>query len=177
MTAPETPRAPAQAGAVAAKAHTPGPWRWEVNLTHKSVKLCGGPSEKGFGKYDLTVLDFSRWGLNSAAPVFWDWNLDWFVGETNRADKLAKPVPGREHHAGWFADIDHPDARLIAAAPDLLSALQYAMDQYGKPGGPWNVPSDPGGWLDRARNAVAKALGVPSMEAAREALTKEEPLP
>lgn len=45
------------------------------------------------------------------------------------------------------------------AAPDMLDALEYAVEQYGKPGGPWSVPSDPGGWLDRARAAIAKARG------------------
>lgn len=36
----------------------------------------------------------------------------------------------------------------------LRDALQYAVEKYGKPGGPWNVPGDPGGWLDRARKAL-----------------------
>lgn len=36
----------------------------------------------------------------------------------------------------------------------LRKALQEAVDVYGKPGGPWNVPSDPGGWLGRARKAL-----------------------
>lgn len=51
------------------------------------------------------------------------------------------------------------NARLIAAAPDLLEALEYAVSMYGKPGGPWSIPADPGGWLDRARTAIAKARG------------------
>lgn len=50
-------------------------------------------------------------------------------------------------------------ARLFAAAPELLSALEYAVEKYGKPGGPWNVPSDPGGWIERARAAISKAKG------------------
>ena len=32
-------------------------------------------------------------------------------------------VPGREHHAKWFKTLNHPDANLIAAAPDLFAAL------------------------------------------------------
>lgn len=48
---------------------------------------------------------------------------------------------------------------LAAAAPELLEALKEAVAQYGKQGGPWNVPSDPGGWLDRARAAITKAEG------------------
>ena len=40
---------------------------------------------------------------------------------------------------------------------ELVAALQEAVAQYGTPGGPWNVPSDPGGWLGRARAVLAKA--------------------
>lgn len=50
-------------------------------------------------------------------------------------------------------------AALMAAAPELLEVLQYAVSKYGKEGGPWNVPSDPGGWLERARAAIKKAKG------------------
>ena len=48
-------------------------------------------------------------------------------------------------------------AALWASAPLLLAALEKAIAEYGKPGGPWNVPSDPGDWLAGARHAVAKA--------------------
>jgi len=48
---------------------------------------------------------------------------------------------------------------VFSAAPELLEALEYAVSKYGQDGGPWNVPSDPGGWLDRARAAIAKAKG------------------
>lgn len=103
--------------------HTPGPWRWEVNITSKRVQLCGGPPKSGFGKYDLTVMSFARWGLQSAAPVFWDWEYDKCVGEPHRADTIAEPVEGREHHKDWFRSIPHPDAALIAAAPDLAAEV------------------------------------------------------
>ena len=66
------------------------------------------------------------------------------------ADVFAYPHDARNRNA---------NARLMAAAPDLLAALQEAVTAYGKPGGPWNVPSDPGGWLERARTAIAKAQG------------------
>jgi hypothetical protein len=51
------------------------------------------------------------------------------------------------------------DRNLIASSPRLLAALQRAVDLYGKPGGPWNVPGDPGGWLAQAREAIAEATG------------------
>lgn len=49
--------------------------------------------------------------------------------------------------------------RVIAAAPELLTALRDAVAAYGQPGGPWSVPTDPGGWLAKARAAIAKAEG------------------
>lgn len=100
--------------------HTPGPWRWELSLNSKHVELCGGPPKSGFGKYDLTVMSFARYGMTGAAPVFWDW--EGTSGSPRRADALGAVVEGREHHARWFQDVNHPDARLIAAAPDLLAA-------------------------------------------------------
>jgi hypothetical protein len=50
-------------------------------------------------------------------------------------------------------------ARRAACYDDLLAVVEEAIRLYGRPGGPWNVPSDPGGWMDRAQAAVAKARG------------------
>jgi hypothetical protein len=38
-----------------------------------------------------------------------------------------------------------------------LAVLGEAVALYGKPGGPWNVPSEPGGWLARARDVLERA--------------------
>ena len=38
---------------------------------------------------------------------------------------------------------------------NVRAILTEAVNTYGKPGGPWNIPSDPGGWLERARAALA----------------------
>jgi hypothetical protein len=65
-----------------------------LNRKSKQVQLCGGVP-----RFDLTVMDFVRWG-----------------------------IPGRDHHADWFQTIDHPDAHLIAAAPTMLEALEL-VDQ------------------------------------------------
>ncbi len=51
------------------------------------------------------------------------------------------------------------NAALIAAAPDMYEALEAAILEYGKPGGPWNVPSSPGTWIDKAKAAIVKARG------------------
>lgn len=51
------------------------------------------------------------------------------------------------------------NARLISAAPELLEALQKAVADYGREGGPWNVPRELGTWIYTARKAIAKATG------------------
>lgn len=62
------------------------------------------------------------------------------------------------------AEVQTPDgwanAHLISAAPELLAALEKAVFSYGKPGGPWSVPSEPGAWIAQARAAIAKATGA-----------------
>ncbi len=37
---------------------------------------------------------------------------------------------------------------------DAKEVLSEAVELYGKPGGPWNIPGDPGGWISRARKAL-----------------------
>ena len=46
------------------------------------------------------------------------------------------------------------NARLIAAAPDLLSALGTMLTEFGMDEDKWNKPT-----FDQARRAVAKATG------------------
>jgi hypothetical protein len=35
--------------------------------------------------------------------------------------------------------------------------ISLAVASYGKPGGPWNVPSDPGGWIALAKDWLEEA--------------------
>ena len=96
--------------------------------------------------------------MNGAAPVFWFWDYNKAVGKPARADELAVAVDGREHHADWFADIDHPDARLIAAAPDLLVAAQLAYETLAP------LKDDDFVWATMSQlvAAIAKATGTTS---------------
>ena len=96
--------------------HTPGPWRWEVNLHARQIQLCGGARPP----YDLTVMSFTRWGMKGAQPEFV--SLDKMRMEPAAA--FASLAPGREHHARWFQLLSHPDATLMAAAPELLEQLR-----------------------------------------------------
>ena len=44
--------------------------------------------------------------------------------------------------------------RLRASNKDMRLALAKAIRDYGQPGGPWNVPSEPGTWLHMAKQAL-----------------------
>lgn len=101
-------------------AHTPGPWRWEINLSSRQLQLCGGDPKGGFGAYDHTVMDFVRWGMSGAQPRF----LDAKKTLLTEASTYAEVVEGREHHKAWFQTLSHPDARLIAASPCLFKACK-----------------------------------------------------
>ena len=130
--------------------HTPGPWRWEFNAARKNISLTGGRPE-----YDLTVMDFERWGMHGATPRFMEPNqagLNLMSRIGDRPDWI-EPFPDRKHHAHWCANVSHPDARLIAAAPDLLDALGcmlHLCKMLKAPEGPV---------LEFARSAIAKATG------------------
>ena len=107
--------------------HTEGPWRWEFNRKHKSLHLVGGRP-----LYDLTVMDFDRWGMSGAVATLRDPaedGMNIMHRLCDRQDWIA-PFPGRAHHASWCADVVHPDMRLMAAAPDLLAALQVMVRDY-----------------------------------------------
>jgi hypothetical protein len=101
---------------------TPGPWRWEINMTNKSIHLVGGRP-----MFDKTVMQFTRWGMGDAAPMFNEaiagdkYNI--MTRVSDRSDWI-EPFPGREHHARWCSRVKHPDANWIeAATPAALTAL------------------------------------------------------
>ena len=141
--------------------HTPGPWRWEFNAKHRSLHLVGGRPQ-----YDLTIMDFARWGMGGATMRLRDtahagMNIMHRVHE--RPDWIA-PEPGREHHKHWHQLLTHPDARLIAAAPELLAALREmvagdaeAIKEAEAIGIPF--PDEMLGPYQRAVSAIAKATG------------------
>ncbi len=105
--------------------HTEGPWRWEFNAEHRSVHLVGGKPQ-----FDLTVMDFTRWGMAGAGIRLRELSergMDLLHKLHERPDWIA-PFPGREHHSHWLAAVNHPDMRLIAAAPDLLDACMAMIE-------------------------------------------------
>jgi predicted urease superfamily metal-dependent hydrolase len=128
--------------------HTPGPWRWEYNAKHRAVHLVGGKPA-----FDLTVMDFARWGTQGAVPMFRDTAVDGMNMMDRLCDKpewLAVEI-GREHHKRWHMLVSHPDARLMEAAPDLLAALQFVMSAHGE-----QLSTA----FEQAQAAIAKATGA-----------------
>jgi hypothetical protein len=45
-------------------------------------------------------------------------------------------------------------AKFLIHGPELLDQLQSTIEKYGKSGGPWNVPSEPGEWISNARKLL-----------------------
>lgn len=92
--------------------YTPGPWFWKLNEESKQIDLISQTSGQPI------VMDFVRWGFQSAIPRF---KVKWLMMP---AHEFGAVIPGHEHHKHFLKAIDHPDARLIASAPDLLNSLR-----------------------------------------------------
>ena len=61
------------------------------------------------------------------------------------------------HHDNYRKDCRDAASRIEALEAEnrrLREALADAVEKYGKPGGPWNVPSEPGSWITKARAAL-----------------------
>lgn len=82
-----------------------------------------------------------------------------FVGSPPDCDSWTEWASASQHKGVLVCAVDSPQGRLLVAAPALLAVLQEGIAQYGNQGGPWNVPSDPGGWISRARAVVKAATG------------------
>ena len=145
-------------------AHTPGPWRWEVNMKSKSLHLVGGKP-----MFDLTIIELVRWGMGSATLLIRDTAHDGMniMHKLHERDDWWAAFPGRGHHADWCAAVKHPDMQLIEAAPDLLAALQVAR-QFMSIASDWNIDeAEINGemrstydWLADVDAGIAKAIGA-----------------
>lgn len=138
--------------------HTPGPWRWEINESSKSLHLVGGKP-----MYDLTIIEPTRWGMSSATLMIRDTAHDGMniMHKLHERRDWIEPFPGRSHHKDWCANVIHPDMLLIAAAPELLEALESFLraPSSGSAGmGSVNLVVQEFN-LRAARAAIAKATG------------------
>lgn len=119
--------------------HTPGPWHW-VNPDNDSVwdgktDTASLRTIKEYGKNETKIINGDRY-TSFALPKF---VLDYVEGIENMAD-----------------------ARLIAAAPDLLAALSGLLDEGLKSTGDKQVDDEVHHfWVSQARAIIAKATGAP----------------
>jgi len=99
---------------------TPGPWHWSG---YKDRRGLPGPYLATWipGRGRTTVMDTARLGMQGAQPRF---------NVANRivdgVDLAVREVPYRDD----IVDIDHPDARFIAAAPQMVADLLAFIDNY-----------------------------------------------
>lgn len=114
-TMAETP-APAEALSreqlEALRGHTPAPWAWRGHPAHRD-SVPKHPYLRSEISPRYIVMDFVRQGMQGAQPRF-----------IHRGTGAGIMRPVSEMGAGWAA---HPDARLIAAAPDLLTTALAAL--------------------------------------------------
>lgn len=86
-------------------------------------------------------------------PGFWHWNEE--EGTiVNFGGMVIADVRELRHES--TSDVEEANARLIAAAPDLLEALKEALDQLES----WNQESEPTFTMRRVAHAIAKATGT-----------------
>lgn len=134
--------------------HTPGPWKWMESELNERIAIKHGVDREELTKeHGLMVFSLKgpnaspieeeqadRWDYPTVMELAWvDVNGDWVGG--------ANPGPA--------------DARLIAAAPELLEALELALGSHNR-----LLLSDPSkdAWVfygveAKARAAIAKAKG------------------
>jgi hypothetical protein len=95
---------------------TPGPWKWRCN-TGTSPKLVT------VGRGEIYIMGAARHGLNDATFTFQKHQAD-CDGQCDGCGRMLKAVNfGTPDYNGNY-EINHPDARLIAAAPELLANLR-----------------------------------------------------
>ncbi len=119
--------------------HTPGPWEWQPSTSddwdNHGPMLISAPLNKPWREF---------WGLDGM--------------ERGKNHRNAPPSPTITSGSPWLSDAD---ARLIAAAPDMLAALK-ALDKIGpKTTPPAHATIAARNWeiFQRARAAIAKAEG------------------
>lgn len=127
--------------------YTAGPWNWFGCTQTGRIYLA----TENRGR--IHVMDFARWGMQGAQPRF----AQGFEMVPASEFAIYQVGPGKGHsnvkgklYRYDIAAIDHPDARLIAAAPDLLESLKELITALGE---------DHSIDLQKAKAAIFKAEG------------------
>jgi len=147
--------------------HTPGPWAWFGNARTNSIYLATVHGGRRF------VMDFTRWGMRGAQPRFQTERgimvdakdlLQFEVGDRSVIGVDAAKKDGSVYRLD-IRGVASADARLIAAAPDLLEALQMLHKWFDVTGSSINArweripPLERKAIVDATRAAIAKTTG------------------
>jgi hypothetical protein len=153
-----SPSPTANAQDVTAK-HTPGPWRWFGNRSG-GVYLATTHSGRRY------VMGFQRYGMNGAQPSFCIGSIMHPASELVQFEVGERAVRGfkdaQKDGSVYRYDvngIDSADARLIAAAPDLFEALQWALSEL-RGATRYDNPQQALNCFDKADAAIAKATAA-----------------
>ena len=98
--------------------HTPGSWQWRISLRSRSARIETPHSGR------LFVMLFDRWGMQGAQPVFGVWDNAKPRGYGNSGWMRPAEVLATNPDHNGEAQLLHPDALLMAAAPDLLAEVE-----------------------------------------------------
>ena len=100
-----------------AEAATPGPWFWDTNRRYKSTMLKA-PQNGG-----TCVMDFTRWGMQSAQPRFNDTcaSFGGILYTMEQYDKTGLPNPNADFIAHARQDVP----ALVADVRRLRAALEF----------------------------------------------------
>lgn len=112
----------------------PGPWAWFGDGKCGLIYLATAHSGR------RTVMDFQRWGMQGAQPLFQEYQEDLNYGIMKPAKEMFKFQVGNPEVTGFeeakadasvyrydISDIDNPNARLISKAPEIFEALQLLI--------------------------------------------------
>lgn len=123
--------APLKGGAAKAT-FTPGPWEWFGNARNQEIYLATVHSGRRY------VMGFQRWGMRGAQPMFQpaehglvaaDKLVTFEVGDRD----VRGVTEAKANDSVYRLDIngiDCADAHLIAAAPALYEALEWAVNHF-----------------------------------------------
>lgn len=94
--------------------HTPGPWEW---FMHPAERPYLATPDRG----RLYVMGFARKGMQGATPIFSQWNgIDDGAERGRTGGVMCDGILLKDGRL-------HPDARLIAAAPELLAKCEKVV--------------------------------------------------
>jgi hypothetical protein len=114
-----------------AAAATPGPWTWRGNVDTRQFYLSY--TKPGLGW--TSVMDFVRWGMQSARPRFLTehfWMQDADELAVFEVCRDAKRRTDPRVYRGDVVGFRHPDAEFIAGARQDVDDLLALVDAVGK---------------------------------------------